>query len=140
LTKIKGAHGFSITCISISPDRRLIASGSAEGTCCIVSLPIQFPTGLIINPLYTLLLACLVAGILLWITTIVDIQPFFKPEINDTSSSMTTTNLEIPTTTTTATTTTTTIESIVSEIAAETPLVTLTETEILEESTNRDEL
>lgn len=130
MTKVKDAHGFSITCISVSPDRRLLASASADCTCRIVSLPIQFPAGLVVNPLHTLLLACLVAGILLWITTIVDIQPFFNDDI---PSNMTVTNSETPAVTTT-------IESIVSEIIVETPSVTLTETEVLEESKHRDEL
>ncbi|RCH79150.1 hypothetical protein CU098_000855, partial [Rhizopus stolonifer] len=78
LTTIKNAHGFSITCIGISPDRRLLVSASPDNTCHVVSLPLQFPTGVQINPFYTLILACFVAGIMLWLTTLVDLQPFFE--------------------------------------------------------------
>ncbi|KAG0187031.1 hypothetical protein DFQ28_006950 [Apophysomyces sp. BC1034] len=69
LTQVKNAHGFSITSIAISPDRRLLASGSADNTCRIVALPAQFSASSI-NPLYTLLLAFLIAGVVLWLTTI----------------------------------------------------------------------
>ncbi|KAI8376356.1 quinon protein alcohol dehydrogenase-like superfamily [Radiomyces spectabilis] len=69
LTTLKNAHGFSITSIAISADRRLLASGSADNTCRIVSLPVQFPSHSV-NPLYTLLLAMIVAGLVLWITTV----------------------------------------------------------------------
>ncbi|KAI8370199.1 quinon protein alcohol dehydrogenase-like superfamily [Blakeslea trispora] len=80
LTTIKNAHGFAITCIGISPDRRLLVSASADNTCRVVSLPLQFPTGVQINPLYTLLLACIVAGLMLWVTSVVDIQPLFHQQ------------------------------------------------------------
>ncbi|KAI9482956.1 MAG: WD40-repeat-containing domain protein [Benjaminiella poitrasii] len=83
LTKVKDAHSFSITCIAISPDRRMIASASADNSCRIVSLPLQFPSGTAINPLYTLLLACIVAAVLLWLTTLVNIEPFFKSTDNN---------------------------------------------------------
>ncbi|KAK4512764.1 uncharacterized protein ATC70_003470 [Mucor velutinosus] len=78
LTNIKNAHGFSITCIAVSPDRRLLASASADNTCRIVSLPLQFGTGLTVNPLHTLLLACVVAALLVWILSFVDIQPLYN--------------------------------------------------------------
>jgi hypothetical protein len=32
-----------------------------------------------INPLHTLLLAIVVAAILLWITSVVDLEPYFRP-------------------------------------------------------------
>ncbi|KAG1122405.1 hypothetical protein G6F42_011511 [Rhizopus arrhizus] len=80
LAKIKDAHGFSITCIAVSPDRRLLASASADNTCRIVSLPLQFGTGLTVNPLHTLLLACVVAALLVWILNFVDLQPFYNLE------------------------------------------------------------
>ncbi|OBZ85761.1 Guanine nucleotide-exchange factor SEC12 [Choanephora cucurbitarum] len=80
LTTIKNAHGFAITCIGISPDRRLLVSASADNTCRVVSLPLQFPTGVQINPLYTLLLACIVAGLMLWLTSVVDIEPLFHSQ------------------------------------------------------------
>ncbi|CAO3616053.1 unnamed protein product [Cunninghamella blakesleeana] len=68
LTQVKNAHGFSITSIAISPDRRMLVSGSADNTCCIVDLPIQFPAPSI-NPVHTILLALLVAGSILLITS-----------------------------------------------------------------------
>ncbi|KAL9558123.1 hypothetical protein MBANPS3_001072 [Mucor bainieri] len=80
LAKIKDAHGFSITCIAVSPDRRLLASASADNTCRIVSLPLQFGNGLTVNPLHTLLLACVVAALLIWILNFVDLQPFYNLE------------------------------------------------------------
>ncbi|CEP16695.1 hypothetical protein [Parasitella parasitica] len=80
LTKINDAHGFSITCIAVSPDRRLLASASADNTCRIVSLPIQFGNGLAINPIYTLVLACAVAAMMVWILNFVELQPFFSLE------------------------------------------------------------
>ncbi|CAO3591295.1 unnamed protein product [Absidia cylindrospora] len=68
LTQVKNAHGFSITSMAISPDRRILVSGSADNTCRVVDLPLQFgPANL--NPLHTLLLAILVAGLLLLLTT-----------------------------------------------------------------------
>ncbi|KAI7865622.1 quinon protein alcohol dehydrogenase-like superfamily [Spinellus fusiger] len=71
---VKNAHSFSITCLAISPDRRTLASGSADTTCRIITLPLQFPASTL-NPFHTLLLALFVAGVLLWITT------FFHQEI-----------------------------------------------------------
>ncbi|RCH82378.1 hypothetical protein CU097_005289 [Rhizopus azygosporus] len=78
LDRIKDAHSFSITCIAISPDRRVVASGSADNTCRIITLPLQFSQTLPINPLHTLMLALLVAGILLWLTTLIDIESYFN--------------------------------------------------------------
>lgn len=56
----------------------MLVSASADNTCRIVSLPLQFGTELNINPLHTLLLACLVAGILLLITTSFNGEPLFN--------------------------------------------------------------
>ncbi|CEJ01691.1 hypothetical protein RMCBS344292_15713 [Rhizopus microsporus] len=78
LDRIKDAHSFSITCIAISPDKRVVASGSADNTCRIITLPLQFSQTLPINPLHTLMLALLVAGILLWLTTLIDIESYFN--------------------------------------------------------------
>ncbi|KAG1308542.1 hypothetical protein G6F64_005962 [Rhizopus arrhizus] len=80
LTRIKEAHSFSITCIAISPDRQIIASGSADNTCRITTIPIQFSQSVSINPLHTLLLAIVVACMLLWLTTLVDIEPYLRPK------------------------------------------------------------
>ncbi|KAI8990348.1 WD40-repeat-containing domain protein [Pilobolus umbonatus] len=65
LFKQKNAHSFSITSIAISADRRILATGSADNTCHIVSLPAQFDQTMQINPLHTLLLAILVAAVTL---------------------------------------------------------------------------
>lgn len=131
LTKIKDAHSFSITCIAISPDRRLLASASADNTCRIVSLPLQFSNSLAINPLHTLLLAILVSGLLLWITTIVDLDPYFKAKeeqyrlkntsiVESTSSSVS----SLPTLTPT------TVQSLVNQIIVETPTIVLVTEEV----------
>lgn len=80
LTTIKEAHGFSITCIAISPDRQIIASGSADNTCRITTIPIQFTQFVSINPLHTLILAIAVACVLLWLTTLVDLEPYLRPK------------------------------------------------------------
>lgn len=45
-----------------------------------MSLPLQFGTGLTVNPLHTLLLACVVAALLVWILNFVDLQPFYNLE------------------------------------------------------------
>jgi prolactin regulatory element-binding protein len=45
LTEVKKAHGFSITSMAISPDRRILVSGSADNTCRVVDLPLQFAPG-----------------------------------------------------------------------------------------------
>lgn len=42
---MKDAHGFSITSMAISPDRRILVSGSADNTCRVVDLPLQFAPG-----------------------------------------------------------------------------------------------
>lgn len=38
----------------------------------------QFGTGLAVNPLHTLLLACVVAALLVWILNFVDLQPLYN--------------------------------------------------------------
>ncbi|KAI8992122.1 WD40-repeat-containing domain protein [Mycotypha africana] len=82
LVKIKDAHSFSITSIAISPDRRILASASADNSCRIVSLPLQFSSQVTINPLYTVLLACAIAGLLIWVLSIVDLQPMIDSSNN----------------------------------------------------------
>lgn len=131
LTKVKDAHTFSITSIAISPDRRLLASASADTTCRIVSLPLQFNNGLSINPMYTLLFALLVAGVLLWLMSMLDLDPYFKARENAYLNSLKTETTIIAATTTTTTTAagiatyspSTTVEAIVNTIIAETPTV-----------------
>lgn len=144
LTKIKDAHSFSITCIAVSPDRRLLASASADNTCRIVSLPLQFGTSLAINPLHTLLLAFVVAGVLLWLTTLVDLEPYIRPKQEESSVNVTSSSVikNVPTTATVAyveTPASTTIESIITKIIAETPSISVVEAN-QEPVENRDEL
>lgn len=126
LTKVKDAHGFSITCIAISPDRRLLASASADNTCRIVSLPLQFNNALSINPLYTLLLAIIVAAFLLWLTTVLDLDPYFKAReeayMNTEISSSSVTS-DLPTSTMAYLETSSTIESIINTIISEAPAI-----------------
>ncbi|KAI8060271.1 quinon protein alcohol dehydrogenase-like superfamily [Gongronella butleri] len=43
LTRVKDAHSFSITSLAISPNRRMLVSASADNTCRVVELPLQFP-------------------------------------------------------------------------------------------------
>ncbi|ORX48294.1 WD40 repeat-like protein [Hesseltinella vesiculosa] len=43
LTHIKNAHSFSITSLAISPSRRMLVSASADNTCRVTDLPLQFP-------------------------------------------------------------------------------------------------
>lgn len=130
LTKIKDAHSFSITCIAVSPDRRLLASASADNSCRIVSLPLQFSNSLAINPLHTLLLAIVVSGLLLWITSIADLDPYFKAKeqqyfqkssavesIRSSSSSLTAL-------------TPTTVQPVVDKIIVETPAVVVVKEEM----------
>ncbi|KAG2206872.1 hypothetical protein INT47_007629 [Mucor saturninus] len=120
LTKVKDAHTFSITSIAISPDRRLLASASADTTCRIVSLPLQFNNALSINPLYTLLLALVVAGLLLLLMSVLDLDPYFKAREdaykNPVSAETTTTADNVATLSPSAT-----IEAIITTIIAETP-------------------
>lgn len=119
LTKVKNAHSFAITCIAISPDRRLLATASADNTCCIVSLPLQFNNALTVNPLLTLLLALAVAGIMILLMSVLDLDPYFKarekaymnPPTNEVATTATT---NVPSST---------IESILSTIISETPAV-----------------
>lgn len=120
LTKVKDAHSFSITSVAVSPDRRLLASASADNTIRIVCLPLQFNRGLAINPLYTLLLALLVSGLLLWITTVVDLDPYFKAK-SDALLATTTPKNVIPFSTLTETSG----ETVVDQIIAETPAQTI---------------
>ncbi|KAI9496466.1 quinon protein alcohol dehydrogenase-like superfamily [Zychaea mexicana] len=68
LYQLKEAHGFAITSIAISPDRRLLASGSADNSCRIITLPEQFSNAVAaINPLKTVLLAVVTAFLILLI-------------------------------------------------------------------------
>lgn len=138
LTKIKDAHSFSITCIAISPDRRLLASASADNSCRIVSLPLQFSNSLAINPLHTLLLAIVVSSLLLWITTIVDLDPYFKAKEEQylqstsvvesiaSSSSISASSLTALTPTT--------VQSVVDQIIVETPAVVVVTEEVKTDS------
>lgn len=89
LHRVRDAHGFSITSLAFSHDRRLLASGSADNTCRIVQLPVQFPNRkyqrisrvlqmssyfestlatAAINPFLTVLLAVIVAMIVMAIS------------------------------------------------------------------------
>lgn len=145
LTKVKDAHSFSITCIAISPDRRLLASASADNTCRIVSLPLQFNNLLAVNPLYTLLLAFVTAGILLWLTTLVDLEDYINKPSKENNGIVSTSSIikTVPTTTTTLiveTPTSATIESIITEIIAETPLINVETNQEPVKSSSRDEL
>ncbi|KAI8638978.1 WD40-repeat-containing domain protein [Parasitella parasitica] len=144
LTRIKDAHGFSITCIAVSPDRRLIASASADNTCRIVSLPIQFGNGLSINPIYTLVLACTVAAILVWILNFVELQPLFRLEDDNNALEVTdATKTIVPQMSTS-------LSSIDDEIASEMPVIQVVSEPIIaaddsktinqDGNTNRDEL
>lgn len=81
LIKVKEAHSFSITSIAISPDRRILASASADNTCCIVSLPLQFSSTSTINPLLTVLLALTIAAILLFVLTALDLDSYFEARL-----------------------------------------------------------
>ncbi|KAI9318405.1 quinon protein alcohol dehydrogenase-like superfamily [Dichotomocladium elegans] len=66
LHQVKEAHGFSITSIAISHDRRLLVTGSADNTCRVISLPQQFPSAsAMIHPLKTVFLAVLTAFLLI---------------------------------------------------------------------------
>lgn len=127
LTKIKDAHSFSITCIAISPDRRLLASASADNSCRIVSLPLQFSNSLAINPLHTLLLAIVVSSLLLWITTIVDLDPYFKAKeeqyLQSTSAVESIASSSSISASSLTALTPTTVQSVVDQIIVETPAV-----------------
>ncbi|KAJ8663652.1 hypothetical protein O0I10_000900 [Lichtheimia ornata] len=74
LHTVKEAHGFSITSIAISPDRLLLATGSADNSCRVVSLPQQFPSSAaaVIHPLKTVLLAVIVSLLLVAILRLFD--------------------------------------------------------------------
>ncbi|KAI9275107.1 WD40-repeat-containing domain protein [Helicostylum pulchrum] len=81
LYKVKDAHSFPITAIAFSPDRLLLASASADSTCCIVSLPLQFDNLSTINPIYTVLLALAIAGILLLVLSVLDLDAYFEEKL-----------------------------------------------------------
>lgn len=101
-----------------------MASASADNTCRIVSLPVQFGTGLSINPLHTLLLACVVAAILVWILNFIDLQPFYNLddgkdviEVSDATKAI------VPQITSSVYESSSSIDNIVESIATETPVI-----------------
>lgn len=102
-----------------------MASASADNTCRIVSLPVQFGTGVSINPLHTLLLACVVAAILVWILNFIDLQPFYNlddgKDIIEVSDA--TAKAIMPQTTSSVYKPSSSIDSIIESIATEAPVI-----------------
>ncbi|KAI9253856.1 WD40-repeat-containing domain protein [Phascolomyces articulosus] len=99
LYQVKEAHGFAITSVAISPDRRLLASGSADNSCRIIVLPEQFSGAVIeLNPIKTVFMAIFVAFFVLFLTTVLgsgETQPTFlysvikqKVNVKDESTSV----------------------------------------------------
>ncbi|KAI8094597.1 WD40-repeat-containing domain protein [Thamnidium elegans] len=117
LYKLKDAHSFPITSIAISPDRLLLASASADSTCCIVSLPLQFNNLSTVNPIFTVLLALSIAGFLLLVLTVLDLDAYFEEKLALSKAVVTDVNAIVPATTTA-------IESIVETIISKAPIIT----------------
>lgn len=123
LYKVKDAHSFPITSIAFSPDRLLLASASADSTCCVVAIPLQFDNMSTINPIYTVLLALAIAGFLLLILYVLDLDAYFeeklalsKAVVTDVAASSSKVDAIVPAITTS-------IESIVKTIISEAPTI-----------------